>query len=119
MTNNIQQAIDNCLKQFENLALVQNKMLTELSVKNIEKETLIEEIEAIFDDIKDYTCLSDDLSESFQNAKNYEDIDDSIGFLQDVKSNAQGTLDAEQEDNYKRNYKPDYEMYGDTWVEVR
>lgn len=119
MTNNIQQAIDNCLKQFENLALVQQKMATELSAKNIEKETLIEDIEAIFDDIKDYTTLSDDLSESFENAKNYEDIDDSIGFLTDVKSNAQGTLAAEQGDHYRRNYTPDYEAWGDTWIEVK
>lgn len=119
MTNNIQQAIDYTLQEAEKLALVQNKMKQELSAENIQRETLIEEIEAIFDNIKDYSFLSDDLRESFENAKNYEDIDDSIGFLQDVKSNAQGTLEDKQDDYYRRNYKPEYEAWGDTFVRVR
>jgi hypothetical protein len=64
-------------------------MENKLSKKQIDLDSLIEQIESIIDDLKSYTILDQESVNDFEEAKRENDI----AWLQDIKSNLEYDLE--------------------------
>jgi len=89
MTNNIQTALQDVLNYANELQQNHLNNRLKLSKKQVDYDTLLEEVDSMIDDLKDYTIINSNLLDDFEEAKRDKDI----LLLQDVKSNAEYELE--------------------------
>lgn len=89
MTNNIQTALQDVLNYANELQQNHLNNMLKLSKKQVDYDTLLEEVDSMIDDLKDYTIINSNLLDDFEEAKRDKDI----LLLQDVKSNAEYELE--------------------------
>lgn len=88
MTNNIQKALQDVLNYANDLQQNHINNRLKLSKKQVDYDTLLEEVDSMIDDLKDYTMIDSELLNSFELAKQDKDI----YLLQDIKSDAEYEL---------------------------
>lgn len=89
MTNNIQKALQDVLNYANELQQNHLNNRLKLSKNQVDYDTLLEEVDSMIDDLKDYTIINSNLLDDFEEAKRDKDI----LLLQDVKSNAEYELE--------------------------
>jgi hypothetical protein len=85
----MQKELEKTLKYIEDLKKSNANIREKFSKNQVDYDTLLEEVDSMIDDLKDYTIISSYLLDDFEEAK----INKDILLLQDVKSNAEYELE--------------------------